>query len=242
MFVRTKVLRACAAVLALVLVVPGAAAAAGPNQTGSTQTHMSVSADLDLEDPEAAIGDPVADVDVLDRNCTGDQVDVNTATVEEISERFELDSSPTVERIVEGRPWLTPGDLVSVPGVPPVLEPTLVTDGCATPLTVPEPAPSACTSSEQVDLQVASVNEIRRELRVPRVRSSPPGPEVSASMCSTVSEPRTRCASPRSPRPTTVSTTASCTPTPAAWSPPARTPTTPSSCRPERSRGTRSPR
>ena len=130
----------------------------GPQSTG-----------VDLANPEAGITDPVGGFPVLDRNCKAGQVDVNTATAQEISGRFGLATQPTVQRIIAGRPWLTPGDLVSVPGVPPTLEPRLVSDGCATPLVIPEPAPSACTSNSQVDLQVAPLSKIMESLNLPRV-------------------------------------------------------------------------
>lgn len=124
---------------------------------------------VDLANPEAGITDPVGGFPVLNRNCGAGQVDVNTATAQEIAGRFGLATQPTVQRIIAGRPWLTPGDLVSVPGVPPTLEPRLVSDGCATPLAIPEPAPSACTTTSQVDLQVAPLSTIMKSLNLPRV-------------------------------------------------------------------------
>lgn len=154
---------ACALVLSGLSVVP---ATAGP---GETEAGTEAARTVDLRDPAAGISDPAASVGVLRRDCAPRQVDVNKAPAAEIADTFGLATFPTVDRIIAARPWLTASDLVSVPGVPPELEPVLAARGCATPLTLPEPAPLACTDSSQVDLQVAGAAEIARRLRLPRV-------------------------------------------------------------------------
>lgn len=124
------------------------------------------STSLDLSDPEAGITDPVANMLPLDRNCKPGQIDVNTAAPAVIASAFGLDSSPTVERIVQLRPWLRAADLISVPGVAPARTKVVLAKGCATPVTVPDATPRACTSDGQVDLQAASATRIRTALEV----------------------------------------------------------------------------
>lgn len=121
---------------------------------------------LDLSDPDAGIADPVANLVPLDRNCKPGQTDVNTAAPDVIARAFGLHSSPTVRRIVQLRPWLRVADLTSVPGVAPARTKVVISKGCATPVTIPDATPRACTSDEQVDLQAASATKIRTALQV----------------------------------------------------------------------------
>lgn len=123
---------------------------------------------VDVADPEAGISDPLAGTPVLDRNCADGQVDVNTATAHQIAGVLGLASGPAVEKVIKGRPWLRAVDIISVPGVPVSAAERIAASGCATPTTLPEPAPLACTTTEQVDLQVASVDQIVTSLKVAR--------------------------------------------------------------------------
>jgi hypothetical protein len=160
---------ACTSVLALLGTVVGPVADATPTPEVAPSASPS---HVDVDNPEDGITDPAAGVEVLDRNCADGQTDVNTAAAGEIAAAFGLASLPTVDRIIEGRPWLTPGDLVSVPGVGPEREPILAANGCATPLTLPEEAPLACTSDDQVDLQVASATQISKKAKLPMVAAN----------------------------------------------------------------------
>lgn len=121
---------------------------------------------LDLHDPEGGISDPTAPLAPLNRDCRPGQVDVNTASGGDIAQAFGLESGPTVDRIIDLRPWLRTVDITSVPGVGPSKASVLATNGCATPEQIPEAAPLACTRDEQVDLQAASVAELRRSLQL----------------------------------------------------------------------------
>ena len=124
---------------------------------------------LDLHAPEAGISDPVATMAPIDRNCASGQVDVNTASPTQIADGLGIPSRPTVQRIIDGRPWIKAADLVSVPGVGPSALPTLNTKACATPTTLPMATPLACqTDSSAVDLQSATAAVIADNLRLPR--------------------------------------------------------------------------
>jgi hypothetical protein len=120
---------------------------------------------IDLQSPEQGITDPVAGMAALVRDCESGDVDVNTAASQELADGLGLESGPTIERIVAGRPWLKATDLISVPGVPPSAEGTLKNDACATPPELPMPTPLACaTGSSAVDLQAAPALEIAHRL------------------------------------------------------------------------------
>lgn len=150
--------RLCSAVLGLpllVAVIIGCALAPAANA-------------IDVMAPEAGITDPLASVAPLDRNCKQGQVDVNTATADQIGRAFGIESRPTLERVMAMRPWLKPLDLVSVPGVPPSAASVLRAYGCATPTELPMPTPRACrTGSAAVDVQSASAAAIGRDLDLP---------------------------------------------------------------------------
>lgn len=125
---------------------------------------------VNLADPDAGITDPLRGVTPLTRDCADGQTDVNAATADQIAQAFGLTSSPTVDRIIAGRPWLTPLDLLSVPGaaLSRASVNTLRHKGCATPLQLPEPAPMACVRSEQIDLQSATATEVAKGLGLPK--------------------------------------------------------------------------
>lgn len=124
---------------------------------------------IDLTAPERSITDPLADVRPLDRNCSAQQVDVNTASASEIATALKINSRPTIDRVIGGRPWLKATDIVSVPGIPPSAGSRIAADACATPTTLPLPTPLACvTDTIAVDLQSASATEITSRLGLPR--------------------------------------------------------------------------
>ena len=111
-------------------------------------------------DPAAGIVDPVAGMEMLDRNCTGPQLDVNTASSTELEQLLKI-SKPASSRVLEARPFLRAVDLISVPGIGPIKLALLERDACAEPIELPEPAPLACkTGSNAVDLQSAAPEEI----------------------------------------------------------------------------------
>ena len=124
---------------------------------------------IDLTAPERDIADPLADMRPLDRNCSAGQVDVNTASVADISTALEISSRPAIDRVISGRPWLKATDIVSVPGIPPSAASRIADDACATPTTLPVATPLACmTHTRAVDLQSASASEMTSRLGLPR--------------------------------------------------------------------------
>lgn len=123
---------------------------------------------IDLSSPEAGISDPVAAMAPRHLDCASGQVDVNHASVEQISAALHINSPKALQAIVDGRPWLKPDDLISVPGVPVSARERLARDACATPTALPVATPMACeTGTEKVDLQAASAATIADRLKLP---------------------------------------------------------------------------
>lgn len=160
-----------AAVCALIL----ATLAVGPQASSSASPFG-----VDLANPAAGVLDPAAGLEPVDTECHSGQVDLNVATAGEIGAALGVASDPTVERIIDLRPWLKGSDLSSVPGIGPEriaeIEPLV----CATPPVLPPPTPLSCPAdASAVDLQTASASSIARSLGVPRktaqavVRSRP---------------------------------------------------------------------
>lgn len=84
--------------------------------------------------------------------CHAGATDINHATVESLEDAVRV-QAPTAERIAAARPYLQPTDLAAVPGVDPTRLAAAIETGrlCATPLTLPPPAPDVC-APEQVDV------------------------------------------------------------------------------------------
>jgi DNA uptake protein ComE-like DNA-binding protein len=154
------VLRALGALLAVALVLPAASAA------------ESTAPPIDLAHPAADVNDPVASLAPVNTECAKGQVDLNTASAEEIGSRLRLASDPTVKRIIALRPWLKGSDLSSVPGIGPQLAATLAPKTCTTQLVLPAASPLACRSTSEVDLQAASAAQIATRLNLPMVTAN----------------------------------------------------------------------
>lgn len=141
------------AVLASVALVAGigGAEAAQPDGKGKTPTN------------ERGADDAVLMV------CEEGQTDINHASVDELVEAFALDF-PVAQRLVESRPYLRPYDLTVVNGIGPGTRDAIVVSdrGCATLTTEPPPADDVCDDPDLVDLQLASVGELRQRLGISR--------------------------------------------------------------------------
>lgn len=122
---------------------------------------------INLTDPTATVQDPVAGLSPVNTECTAGQVDLNTASVADISAALNLPSTPTVGRLVALRPWLKGSDLSSVPGIGPDVAAAIAARTCATQPTLPASSALACTSSTQVDLQAAAPATIASRLKLP---------------------------------------------------------------------------
>jgi hypothetical protein len=158
------------------LVVCGGAFAvlmAGPAQVPAGARVASASTPtpppIDLTNPTAIVNDPIAGLAPVDTECHAGQVDLNQASITDISVKLNIASIPTVRRLVAMRPWLKGSDLSSVPGIGPPTAKAIAPKTCATQPTLPPSTPRVCTSSSQVDLQAASPALIASKLKLPRV-------------------------------------------------------------------------
>ena len=97
--------------------------------------------------------------------CEPGQVDLNFASSSELASSLRL-SEPIVQRLILRRPYLAPRDLGVVEGIGPErLQAIVLSDlTCATPPSTPPPALEACASRGKIDLQSASVNDLRSRL------------------------------------------------------------------------------
>lgn len=127
---------------------------------------------IDLANPTATVRDPIAGLAPVNTECADGQVDLNTASVAELSSGLHLSSKPTIERLVAMRPWLKGSDLSSVPGIGPDVAARLAPKTCTTQHVLPAATPLACTSSSQVDLQAASAADIATRLKLPDVTAN----------------------------------------------------------------------
>jgi hypothetical protein len=124
---------------------------------------------IDLSNPTATVNDPAANLVPVDTSCTGGKVDLNTASANDLATSLGIHSGPTVERLIQLRPWLKGADLSSVPGIGPPLAARIAPKTCATQPAPPANQPLACTSSAQVDLNTASAATIHSTLGLPAV-------------------------------------------------------------------------
>lgn len=92
--------------------------------------------------------------------CGVGQTDVNHADMSTIRNSLGL-SRPVAERVVAARPYLTPADLIVVPGVGPSKARSIQQSGqaCATPTSIPPPSNEACLD-DRPDLQSAPASEL----------------------------------------------------------------------------------
>lgn len=127
----------------------------------------SVAAQVDLHHPGAGISDPLAGLAPLGRDCAPGQTDINTASAATLATTLTA-SKPTVERVVEARPFLRARDAISVPGIGPAQKALLESTFCASPTDLPPAATHAPKAGfTGVDLQVATAEEIA-SLGVPK--------------------------------------------------------------------------
>jgi DNA uptake protein ComE-like DNA-binding protein len=139
------------------------------SNTSAASADGSQSPAIDLAHPTATVNDPAAALAPVNTSCASGQVDINNASVADLSAALGIHSRPTVSRLVAMRPWLKGTDLSSVPGIGPSLAAQLAPKTCAT---QPDPTlrqPRACSTSAEVDLNTASATTIQSRLGLPAV-------------------------------------------------------------------------
>lgn len=97
--------------------------------------------------------------------CDGGQTDINHAAVAELTSTLGLDVA-VANRLAAARPYLQPSDLLVVNGIGPdkVTSITSQDIACATLITEPPAAGDACTTTNLVDLQLATERQLRDRL------------------------------------------------------------------------------
>jgi hypothetical protein len=115
---------------------------------------------IDIHHPEAGITDPVAGMAVLETDCGPGDIDVNTATEDQLRTVLGIPRND-IDEVLIHRPWLRATDLLWLHSVPPTSRRALEERGCAEPTGLPPAAPMACEDgSDEVDLQSATLAEI----------------------------------------------------------------------------------
>ncbi|SCL50616.1 Helix-hairpin-helix motif-containing protein [Micromonospora chersina] len=95
--------------------------------------------------------------------CADGQTNINTASVDELVGAFGLDTA-VATRLVGYRPYLTVNDLLVVEGIgaDKLSQIQAAGRGCSTPISSPPPALSPCASTDKVDLQSATADQVSR--------------------------------------------------------------------------------
>lgn len=95
--------------------------------------------------------------------CTATQTDINSASTAALSAALGVDS-PVAQRVVGFRPYLAVKDLLVVQGIGADKLNQIVSGGhaCAAIPSTPPPAPSPCATTDKVDLQSATADDIAR--------------------------------------------------------------------------------
>jgi DNA uptake protein ComE-like DNA-binding protein len=113
--------------------------------------------------PPAVATPAAATLPEVAMTCAERQTDINTASVDELAMAFGLDRAVAI-RLIGYRPYLAVSDLLVVEGIGADKLRQIQTSGrgCATPISTPPPAPSPCASTDKVDLQSATADQVAR--------------------------------------------------------------------------------
>ena len=168
---RTKGARPKVAVLSALAMVVSTATVAVTFHVGAAGA-VDLAPPIDLSNPTATVHDPAAGLVPVNTNCTGTQVDLNTASASELSQALGLPSDPTISRLIAMRPWLKGSDLSSVPGIGPSTAAIIAPKTCATQPGPTTAQPRACLSASQIDLNAASASTIQSKLGLPGVTAN----------------------------------------------------------------------